>query len=136
MHDGIDWRHDNYNAVNARPLRYEIRDQVEVWPPSDRTNYTIRYEYVKQLGEFETDDDRATIDDHVILLHALATAKGHYGQKDFNLIISQAGELMKNLRAKNHGNRRYIRKNPEIEHYRIDKDDDYYSLIHKNILDV
>lgn len=136
MVEGIDWNHDNYDATNGRPRRYEIRDQLEVWPKSDSTNYTLRYEYVKRLGEFETDDDRATIDDNVVFLHALATAKGHYGQKDFNLVLAQANLLMDNLRGKNHGNRRYVRRNPHADRYRLVNDDDYCNLVHKNILDI
>lgn len=137
MTEGVDWQHDNYSSPNQRPLRYEIRDQLEVWPPSDRTTYTLRYEYVRKIGEFETDDDRATVDDTLVLLHALATGKGHYGQKDFNIVLAQANLLIQNMRAKNHGNRRYIRRNPEAHHYRnILDNDDYCGLVHRNILDV
>ena len=136
MKEGIDWTHDDYSINNARPLRYELREQLEIWPPSDRTNYVLRYEYVKQLGEFETDDDRATIDDNILFLMALATAKGHYGQKDFNIVLGQANLLVQNLRGKNHGNRRYLRRNPEADLYSLARDDDFASLIHRNILDV
>lgn len=136
MKEGIDWQHDSYRNTNNRPLRYEIRDQVEVWPPADRTTYTLRYEYVRKLQPFSIASDRATIDDNVIFLHALATAKGHYGQKDFNLVLSQADTLINRLRSKNHGNRRYIRNNPHAKRYRLEHDDDYCNLIHRNILDV
>jgi len=137
MTEGIDWQHDSYNSPDARPLRYEIRDQLEVWPKADRTNYTLRYEYVRKLGEFETDDDRATVDDNLLLLHALTTGKGHYGQDDFNIVLAQATQMINNLKAKNHGNKRYIRKNPEANIYRdVVNDDDYYTLIRRNVLDL
>jgi len=136
MTPGIDWQHDNYSNTNGRPLRYEFRDQVEIWPPSDDTKYVIRYEYLKKLGDFSTDDDRATIDDNVLFMHALATAKGHYGQKDFNIVLAQANLLINNIRGKNHGNRRYVRRNPHADRYRLREDDDYCDLVHKNVLDL
>lgn len=143
MREGIDWQHDSFSSPNNRPIRYEIRDQLEVWPPSDRTNYSLRYEYVKRLGEFETDDDRATVDDKIIHLHALATGKGHYGQKDFSIVQAQANLLLQNLQAKNHGRKKYVRRNLDNlnnRHRGEFRDDGFYheriSGLHRNTLDL
>ena len=80
--EGIDWKHDNYATPQDKPSRFERRDQLEIWPEPESNNYKIWIEYVKRLNAFTIDTDKATLDEDMVLLHALAVTKAHYSHKD------------------------------------------------------
>lgn len=112
--EGIDWAHDNYNTPQGRAERYERRDQIEIWPEPDSANYEIRLEYIKRLGAFTIDTDKATIEEDVILLFAIAAAKAHYRHPDASLYISQTDRFLRRLKGNNMGHKRFIRNGGQI----------------------
>lgn len=107
---GIDERR-NYET-EARPFFYEIRHgttdqpQIEVWPePNEEAKYRIAYQPV--LVKFVNNDDKASIDDHVIFLLALANAKAHYQQPDAGAISNELDQYLRQLKYRQHSNRSY-----------------------------
>lgn len=133
MTEGIDWKDDNYATPNSRPRKYERRDQIEIWPPADHTNYIIRLEYVKRLGRFTQDSDLATIDADLILLHALTLAKAHGKAPDAGLYQTEMVTLLRNLKTKNASNKRRVRTRPDQVEF---TGDNYEQMIHRNTLDI
>jgi len=108
MHEGISFQHDSVADVQYYPLRYDRRAQLEVWPEPNAI-YTIRGEYYKRLDRFTLDNDRVTLDEHLVFTYALAKAKKHYRQPDANDYMEELGDLITQLRIAAHGNNRYIR---------------------------
>jgi hypothetical protein len=98
-----------YTSVLLRglPHRYEVTSCIEVFPAPDAA-YTLWIKGDFGLLAFASDDDPATIDDHAIFLLALGNAKAHYGQKDANSVLSQAGNYVLGRVGAKHGTRRYI----------------------------
>lgn len=84
------------------PCRYERFAQFEVWPNPDAA-YTIRRYYTASPSRFTQDNDRASIDDALILLHAIANAKLHYRQPDGQGYGTQMQAMMRQVKAKNRG---------------------------------
>ncbi len=110
MHEGIELEHYNSGLNSDRPRRFELRDQIEIWPPPDSTGYKFRYEYIKRLNPFTQDTHTLTVpDDGAVFLHALANAKAHYKQPDAAGYAGQLRSLMDKLRAKKAGNKVYQR---------------------------
>lgn len=89
-------------ATVSWPQRWEPYDQIETWPKAD-VSYPIRIFFVRTLLRFEEDDDRATLDDSIIFLHALADAKAHYKHKDSENYAEQRDALIVRLKAKSWG---------------------------------
>jgi hypothetical protein len=54
---------------------------------------------VKDLEDFSDASDVATLDDEMILLHALANAKAHYRQPDAETYKGQLDSLLASLRG-------------------------------------
>lgn len=91
------------------PTRFEIRSCIEIFP-APQAAYTL---WVK--GDFPPaplvqDTDKFTIDDVAVFLLALGNAKAHYGQKDAQLVLTQAGNYSKALVAGTHGTKRYVNR--------------------------
>lgn len=107
--EGIDWQHDNYNTPQGRPERYERRNQIEIWPEPDRSTFDIRLEYIQRLGAFTIDTDKATIEEDVILLFAIAAGKAHYRHPDSNNYLQQTERFLRRLKGKNMGLKRFVR---------------------------
>ena len=84
--------------TRSQPARYERLDQVLVYPKADSA-YTLRFWYVKDLARFTLTEDVATLDDEMILLHAIANAKAHYRQPDASIYQGQLNALLGSLRA-------------------------------------
>lgn len=101
MKEGIsfDMRSDDQTSI---PIRYESYSQMEVWPAPD-TQYTIRRYYVATPARFTQDNDRASIDDGLIFLHAVTNAKLHYKQTDGQVYANQLNAMLDKLKAKNRG---------------------------------
>ncbi len=112
--EGIDWKHDNYDTPQDQPSRFERRDQLEIWPQPDSNVYKIWIEYVRRLDDFNVDTDKATLDEDLILLHALAAAKSHYRHKDAEIYANQILALLGRLKAGGIGHKRYIRKTGKV----------------------
>jgi hypothetical protein len=108
MQEGISWdmRSDD---TQHQPLRYERYEQMEVWPVPDAV-YTIRRYYVATPSRFTQDNDRASIDDGLIFLHALTNAKLHYKQTDGEAYANQLNAMLEKLKAKNRGQSVFSRR--------------------------
>jgi len=112
--EGIDWKHDNYATPQDQPSRFERRDQLEIWPEPNSNDYKIWIEYVKRLDAFSIDTDKATLDEDLILLHALAASKAHYRHKDAEIYGGQIIALLARLKAGGLGHKRFIRKTGKV----------------------
>jgi hypothetical protein len=90
-----------------RPARYTIRQNIELFPAPDQTYWLwIRGHF--GLQSFVNPDDQTTIDSELVFLHALATAKAHYGQADANNVEAMANAFRAELCASTHKTSRYI----------------------------
>lgn len=85
--------------TQSNPSRYERFKQILIYPKSNSANYTIRIWFISDLGRFTVDADVATLDDEMILLHAVTNAKAHYRQPDAKLYEGQLTTLMGSLRG-------------------------------------
>jgi hypothetical protein len=101
MQEGITWEMRS-DDTQSEPRRYERYDQMEVWPVPD-AQYTIRRYYAAMPARFTQDNDRASIDDGLIFLHALTNAKLHYKQSDGEAYANQLNSMLDKLKAKNRG---------------------------------
>lgn len=82
----------------SNPQRFERLKQVLIYPKADAA-YTLRFWFVQDLLPFTNSDDVATLDDEMILLHAVANAKAHYRQPDAAGYQGQLNELLGSLRG-------------------------------------
>jgi hypothetical protein len=118
---GIEYYHQS-NNTGSYPLRYDIRmadayaeatygargpGQIEVWPEPGGV-YSIWEEYYKRVGSFSDPTDRATVDDRILLMHALASGKAHFGKADAQVYGAQAERLLSRLRAQQIRNKRFF----------------------------
>ena len=83
-----------------------------MWPEPDAV-YTLRRYYVASPERFTQDNDRASIDDGMILLHAIANAKAHYKQADAASYGTQLQAMMRQIKAKNRGPSVQSRSEPD-----------------------
>lgn len=116
LKEGIRLEHYNTQANKSFPQRYERYTQIEVWPKCDAIR-TMRIWFIKNLGPFTADDDVATIDDELILLHATATGKGHYRHPDAPIWSSQLESLLARIKGHSFGSKRFLQ--PGTEDYDI-----------------
>lgn len=84
--------------TQSHPSRYERFAQILVYPKANQA-YTLRVWFVADLGRFTQEGDVATLDDEMILLHAVTNAKAHYRQPDAKLYEGQLTTLMASLRG-------------------------------------
>lgn len=91
----------------GRPQRYEVRECIEVFPAPDVPYVMVLKAYIT-MQPFAADGDTTTLDSEVVFLHALATAKAHYGQTDAAATEKMALDYLGRLNAATHLNRRYI----------------------------
>lgn len=101
---------ESYQRAGQRgtPYRYEIRQCIEVWPAPDDRPWRLRVKGDFGLLPLVEDDDRCTIDDEAVLLHALSRAKAHFEQRDAENYERDALAHIKNLTAGAHHTRRYV----------------------------
>lgn len=109
LREGITHIHDEHSVPNDQPRRFERRAQLEIWPPPDRTTYNIELEYPARLGRFSIDQDLATIDEDIILLHAIANAKAHYQHPDAQTYASQLEVMLGKLKGRETGSEKISR---------------------------
>lgn len=91
------------------PSRYERYEQLLIYPKAD-TTYTVRVWFVGDLGAFSASEDRATLDDDMVFLHALANAKAHYRQPDAATYQGQLNTLLASLRGQSFGSNGVYRR--------------------------
>lgn len=98
LKEGITPQHYNTQALTGYPCRFQCYEQIELWPKND-VSRTLRLFYIKALDAFTTDGDRATLDDEMVLLHALVNAKLHYRQPDAQTYANQLEAILVNLKG-------------------------------------
>lgn len=98
MVEGISTEHWSTMDTQSFPTRFDRYAQVMVYPKADQV-YTLRFWFVGDLGRFTQDGDRASLDDEMILLHAVTNGKAHYRQPDADLYQGQLDVLMSKLRG-------------------------------------
>lgn len=96
------------NEPGGWPLRYEIRQCIEVWPMPVNTEGSLVIKGHFELESFAADTDKTTIDDQLVFSLALANAKAHYGRADAGNPIQQMEAMMLGYVAGSHNTRRYI----------------------------
>lgn len=84
--------------TKSYPVRCERYAQLMLYPIANQ-QYTIRFWYVGDLARFTEAGDAATLDDEMILLHAVTNAKAHYRHPDAKLYEGQLSTLMGSLRG-------------------------------------
>jgi len=98
IHEGITTAMWSTMDSQSFPQRFERLAQILVYPQSDAA-YTLRTWYVKDLGPFASDGDVCTIDDSMVLTHALAHAKAHYRQPDSQMYQAALETLLSRIRG-------------------------------------
>lgn len=111
MHEGIEWSHRS-DDTQSQPCRYERYAQMEVWPAPDAV-YSMRRYYVAVCARFTQDNDRASIEDDLVLLHALATGKAHYKQADAQIYSQQLSVMLEKLKGQARGKSVHHRNDPD-----------------------
>lgn len=84
--------------TQSNPQRFERFTQILVYPKAD-ASYTMRVWFIADLLPFTDEAHPATLDDEMILLHAVTNAKAHYRQPDADLYKSQLETLMGQIRG-------------------------------------
>lgn len=98
IRDGITT--DMWSTMDTRgqPQRFERFKQITVYPKADAA-YTMRVWFVSDLQRFTEDKDVCTLDDEMVLLHAVANGKSHYRQPDAQVYGKQLEELVARIRG-------------------------------------
>lgn len=109
MREGITTEMWSTMDTLSYPARYEQYAQILIYPKADQL-YTIRVWYVRDLDRFTENDDNATLDDEMILLHAIANAKAHYRQPDAAIYQGQLNSLLASLRGQSFGSNGVYRR--------------------------
>lgn len=102
LSEGIGTREWNFMDTKSWPARFERFAQMMVYPKADQI-YQMRLWFVRDLGAFTADNDPATLDDDMILLHAIANGKAHYRHPDAAQYQGQLSQLMASLRGQSFG---------------------------------
>ena len=104
------------------PTRYEIAhgngdtlpagvgedDPVfELWQKPSSASYNIRIRAYALTRAFSADTDTTSADARLVFLMALANAKAHYQQADWQIYMNQLQQRLRKLRARSHDNMRY-----------------------------
>jgi len=107
LSEGIDYFNDATEDSRTYPSKYDRAAQLEVYPEPDQT-YILRCDYYERLGRFTQDNDKCTIDDGLLFNYALAKAKAHYKHADAQSYIDDVSVMLKKLKGKAHGDKRYF----------------------------
>ncbi len=109
--EGIPSHLRSYNP-SGWPQRYALRHgttgqlQFELWPVPTAI-YPILLDYTLRETDFASKTDVASVNGELLFLHALASAKAHYGQADASVPMGQYDAHKAKYRAAMHSNRRY-----------------------------
>ena len=84
--------------TQGNPERYERFAQLLIYPKSDAI-YTLRVWFIADRLPFSQDNHVCTLDDEMVLLHAVANAKAHYRQPDAKMYEGQLNTMLGALRG-------------------------------------
>lgn len=97
-----------YSAlISGIPEYYDVREQIEVWPPPVDSTWLMRIKGYFVPGPFEADLDVTSIDWQAVYLQALANAKAIYKRPDAQLSAAELTSYVGSLVAGTHGTERY-----------------------------
>lgn len=104
-------RTSDWNTMDtlSYPMRYQRLAQLQIYPKADQV-YPVRAWFVADLGAFAAAEDVCTLDDEMVLLHALANAKAHYRQPDAATYQGQLNTLLGSLRGQSFGSNGVYRR--------------------------
>jgi hypothetical protein len=117
LREGIPPVANSYDASSGYPVRYEIRQCIEVWPAPADTEGQLVIKGTFHLLPFTADADVATVNPDALFMLALALGKKHYRQPDANDYATLAESLIIAQVAGSHGTRRYVPgrgRDPEV----------------------
>ncbi len=103
LEEGISLEDRSSSSSGNVPMKYERRDQYELWPVPANNSYTIRTEYIKVLSPLVSNSDRISLPDEAVYLHALSAAKSHYRQPDAQVYANQLTAYLDKIKAKHRG---------------------------------
>lgn len=109
LREGITTEMWNTMDTLSQPQRYDRLAQILVYPKADAV-YTLRVWFVADMGRFTEDNDRCSIDDEMVLLHALTNAKAHYRHPDAQVYQGQLNTLLASIRGKSIGSNGVFRR--------------------------
>jgi hypothetical protein len=95
-------------SQNGLPVRYEIRQCIEVFPGPNSDDYKLWIKGHFGLQTFAADTDKPTIDGQLVFMWALADALAYYGKPGAVQARSDAREYLGELVAGTHTGRRYV----------------------------
>jgi hypothetical protein len=98
--------------TQSNPARYERFTQILIYPKSNQA-YTLRVWFISDLAQFTQAQHVATLDDEMILLHAVAHAKAHYRQPDAKLYADDLAALRASLRGQSFGQNGVYRRSEQ-----------------------
>lgn len=106
--NGISPRFYTTSSQEGYPTHYEIRSCLEIFPAPSYTGWELWIKGQFKATAFANNEHKPILDDELVLLLALAMAKGKKGHKDAGDAYTQAGNYLKDFKAGLHGTRRYI----------------------------
>lgn len=106
--EGIPPIANSYDASSGYPVRYEIRQCIEVWPAPATTEGQLVIKGTFRVLPFVDEADVCTVNPDALFMLALALGKKHYRQPDANDYATLAEGLVVAEVAGSHGTRRYV----------------------------
>lgn len=138
MREGIPDYADGYvsSADYDRPRRYRRASQLLVWPYPDGNNYTFQIRGYQRLGRFTQETDRATVDETLIKMLAVAKGKAHYRHPDAPNYDVYFRDMLKDLNSNDHGAERHFRPSGKGGSRGFVDSHNQPDMIHRNTLDL
>lgn len=96
--DGITTPMWSTMETKGQPQRFERFKQILVYPKAD-TAYTLRVWFVADTEPLTQEDDICTLDDQMVLLHAVANGKAHYRHPDAPVYQKQLEDVLARIRG-------------------------------------
>lgn len=104
--DGFDLE-QFYRAYRSYPLRYRLRDQIEIWPVPDGV-YRMVFTGFLRLPASAGDDTPLVMPDRLVLWGAIIDGEIEKGKNAPAQVVASYNSGIRRLRAQQHGDRRYI----------------------------
>jgi hypothetical protein len=86
--------------TNGIPSHYERREQLEIYPVPDTSDYTLRFEYIKTLKPLVNNNDRTSIPSELVFLHAMANVSNYYRKPDAGEYASQLDAMLTKIKQR------------------------------------
>jgi hypothetical protein len=100
--------------TQGQPQRFERFKQVMIYPKANAA-YTLRFWFVADMKPLTQENDVCTLDDEMVLLHAVANGKAHYRQPDAPIYAEQLKELLAHIRSQSFTSDGVVRRTDDAE---------------------